>query len=137
MADATAACPFCGYARNTLLHVLTCEQGDPETLPTLADARARGAAGMASVEAHAERVADFDPQAAGVTLIEHLRAHGNTPGEQLVMACRAAGHRPHDDRAFGGVFQRLRRQGRIESVATIARRRGKGADGGHVYRLVW
>jgi hypothetical protein len=65
----------------------------------------------------------------------YLAQHGPTSGEQLTLACKAADITPHDDRAFGAVYQGLVRRGVIESVGTIRRERGNGTSGGHVWVL--
>ena len=75
----------------------------------------------------AERAADF--------VLRYLASHGPTPGEQITNACKAEGVRPHDDRAFGSVYMRLARQGRIVKVGTCRRERGHGTAGGHIWDL--
>jgi hypothetical protein len=135
-----AQCLFCGGDRTAPDHLAHCDgrQGHVEAgkLPSLREAFRQRDVGMGQVLDKAERTAAFDAEAAAGALVAYLQQHGPTPGEELVLVCRAAGHVPHDDRAFGPVFLRLLRRGRIQAVGTVKRRRGRGADGAHVYALV-
>lgn len=102
---------------------------------TLDDAfKARDVA-VAQVESKAEQhVAEFTVRAA-VFVVEYLRAHGPTSGEDVTLACREAGIVPHDDRAFGAVYLRLSRSGLIEKAGMCARKRGHGTGGGNIWRV--
>jgi hypothetical protein len=130
-------CLFCGVLNPERDHLKFCDgrQGAAERLPSLEEAYSRRDDGIALVEGGAERFDAFDPEGAALCIVEHLRRYGVTKQEDLTLAAREAGHTPRDDRAFGGVFLRLRRRGLIVSVGTYPRRRGKGADGGHLYAL--
>ena len=89
----------------------------------------------------AERCADkagrdgFDVGAAQAFVRAWLARHGKQSGEDLVDAAVAAGHAPHDGRAFGPVFAGLVRQRVIECAGYCERRKGHGTAGGRVWRL--
>jgi hypothetical protein len=55
-------------------------------------------------------------------------------GEEIVDHCLRLGIVPHDARAFGSVFARLRQQGAIEAVGFCDRRKGNGTAGGRIWR---
>jgi len=81
---------------------------------------------------------DFLARAKAVVLA-HLGRHGPTSGEDLTDACKAAGLRPHDDRAFGGVFMSLSKRSMPMIVclrADLVRRHGHGTSGGRLWGLV-
>lgn len=104
----------------------------PETKePSLWDALEQRDEAIASVSENAGRA--FMDQAAAF-VIRHL-SRGPAPGEDITDACKAAGIKPHDDRAFGAVYLRLQRAGKIEKCGTVARRRGHGTSGGSIWRL--
>lgn len=73
---------------------------------------------------------------ASAFVLNYLQQHGPTAGEVLTVACKNAGIKPHDDRAFGAVYLRLVRRGQIERVGTVRRERGHGTAGGNVWGLV-
>lgn len=87
---------------------------------------------MGSVETHAG--APFAQQAQQFVL-DFLKRHGATPGEQIANACLASGIKPHDDRAFGGVFMALSKRGLIFKVGTCVRVKGHGTSGGNIWDL--
>lgn len=76
----------------------------------------------------------WDADAAANFVLMWLQSHGPTPGEVLVTEAIGAGHRPHDARAFGVVFLRLKRRGLIESCGYTRRTKGHGTHGGLVWR---
>jgi hypothetical protein len=41
---------------------------------------------------------------------------------------------PHDARAFGAVFLKLKRMGQIEEAGFVARTKGHGTAGGRLWR---
>lgn len=89
---------------------------------------------VARVERKAERhVAEFTVRAA-VFVVEYLKAHGPTSGEDVTLACREAGIVPHDDRAFGAVYLRLSRSRLIEKAGVCARKRWHGTGGGNIWK---
>ena len=69
-------------------------------------------------------------------IVHQLRVFGPRSGEQLVDGCKAADIRPRDDRAFGGVIQRLQRHGVMHIVGTKAREKGHLSPGCRIWALV-
>jgi hypothetical protein len=100
--------------------------------PSLLDWRDERDTAMARVESNAGP--DFTERACAFVL-DYLSSHGPTSGELLTLECKAAGIRPHDDRAMGPVFMRLSRRGLIVKRGTAIRRRGHGTSGGNVWGL--
>lgn len=78
---------------------------------------------------------DF-PAKAEKFILEHLAIVKQCPGEELTDVARAKGAIPHDDRAFGGVFQRLSRRNLIRTVGFCERKKGHGTAGGRVWGIV-
>lgn len=80
----------------------------------------------------------WDSEGAARFILGRLRAYGPTSGEDLTDAAIAHGYRPHDGRAFGGVFSRLARTSQIRKVtgAVCLRRKGHGTAGGVVWEAV-
>jgi len=104
-----------------------------EPLPTLPrDPVARVIAATAA-KAEQQRPG-FGDQAAALILAQ-LAQHGPMSGEALTDACRRAGLVPHDDRAFGSVFLRLSKSGRIVTVGYTTRTKGHGTSGGRIWGL--
>ena len=68
-------------------------------------------------------------------VVGHLKIHGEASGEDITDACKAAGIVPHDDRAFGSVFQSLVRDGLIECAGFCLRKKGHGTAGGRIWRV--
>jgi hypothetical protein len=68
-------------------------------------------------------------------ILAHLRVVGSASGEVLTDVARAHGAKPHDDRAFGGVFQALSRAGLIRTVGYCNRTKGHGTAGGRVWGI--
>ncbi len=87
---------------------------------------------MASVETHAG--APFREQAQQFVL-DYLKTHGATSGEDITNACVASGIKPHDERAFGGIFMSLSKQRKIFKVGTCQRVKGHGTSGGNIWDL--
>ena len=74
---------------------------------------------------------------AKVFIIEYLRVHGPTPGEDLTDECMKAGIVPPNGlRAFGGVFHGLAKRGIIHKTGTCLRRKGHATSGGNIWGLV-
>lgn len=74
--------------------------------------------------------------------IEGARQHvlnvlkdGPLSGETLTDSCKAAGYVPHDDRAFGQVYYKLKKTGAIEIVGTGNRTKGRGTSGLNIWAL--
>lgn len=97
-------------------------------------ARALGDYGIATSVNNAVKKG-FSVAAASLVILEHLRKYGRTPGEDLVLVAKSAGHVPHDDRAFGSVFSSLSRKKEIYCVDYCNRRRGHGTAGGRIWRI--
>jgi len=83
--------------------------------------------------AKAER-AGFDTAAAKAAVLDLLADGLPRSGEEIVDHCLRLGIVPHDARAFGSVFARLRQQGAIEAVGFCDRRKGNGTAGGRIWK---
>lgn len=107
--------------------------------PSLFDPQATNRArddALKRITQHAnDAVPGFVEQAQRVVL-NLLRLDGPQSGEVLTAKVKIAGIRPHDDRAFGPVYQGLVRAGKIRRVGTCRRERGHGTSGGTVWGLV-
>lgn len=100
---------------------------------TLDQAAVAGQHGMAvSLEAAEKRDPEFKAKAREA-ILTHLKAVGQASGEELVDVARAHGAVPTDDRAFGGVFQSLSREGSIQCVGFTLRKKGHGTAGGRIW----
>lgn len=99
-----------------------------------AAARAQGQRAGDACLAKAER-AGFDAAGAAECMLAHLTKKLVCSGEALVDAAKRAGFRPHDDRSFGPVVAKLKRDAKIFQVGNCPRRRGNGTAGGRLYRL--
>ena len=77
----------------------------------------------------------WDAEGAASFIVAYLAEHGPTAGEVLVTEASKR-FTPHDARAFGGVFLRLSRRGRIRKCGSVLRRKGHGTSGGNVWTLV-
>lgn len=75
----------------------------------------------------------FDADAAKRLILLALQRNGATPGEVLVNLVKAAGHKPHDDRAFGPIFATLARRKLIRCTGFCERRKGHGTAGGRIW----
>lgn len=102
-----------------------------ETLFEYAAQLARDA-GMAAVSQNAGEQFRQDAKS---FVLDYLRTHGPTAGEDLTDACWKAGIRAHDSRAMGPVFMSLCRKGLIEKAGTAVRRKGHASDGGKIWKL--
>lgn len=67
-------------------------------------------------------------------ILAHLDAVESASGEELTDIARAHGAIPHDDRAFGGVFQPLSRAGEIRMIGFCLRSKGHGTAGGRIWQ---
>lgn len=94
--------------------------------------------GQQGIEASSSRASQsgFSSIAASKVIMDHLTNHGQTPGEDLVLIAKRAGHVPPDDRAFGSVFSTLSRRKEIQCVGYCNRRRGHGTAGGRIWDRV-
>lgn len=103
--------------------------------PPAEQARAVGQVAADNAEQRAEhREPGFSERAAKHILfsLSHLI---EASGEALTDLCKRDGITPPDDRAFGGVYARLVREGRIRCVGFVSRAKGHGTAGGRVWRL--
>jgi hypothetical protein len=107
---------------------------DHELGPLFAAAAGRAAA--AACTAKAEQVTAFDAALARAAVLELLADGQARSGEALVDHCQRLGLVPHDARAFGAVFGKLRRDGLIEVVGYVERAKGHGTAGGRLWRAV-
>lgn len=100
------------------------------------NARADGAEAGARCADKAERVAAPEfREKARKAILDHLSVVRSCSGEVLTDIAIAKGARPHDARAFGPVFAKLAREGKIRTVGYCARVRGHGTSGGRVWAL--
>lgn len=91
-------------------------------------------AAMQQVSQAEERQQPGFTDVAGAFVLDYLTTHGPTSGEQLTVACKAAGHVPHDDRAFGPIYFGLVKRGLIEKAGICKRLKGHGTSGGNIWR---
>lgn len=89
---------------------------------------------LSACTAKAER-AGFNTAAAKAAVLDLLADGRPRSGEEIVDHCLRLGIVPHDARAFGSVFARLRQQGAIEAVGFCDRRKGNGTAGGRIWRV--
>jgi len=75
--------------------------------------------------------------ARAVAFVEaYLAERPHASAEVMTDACKAAGIKPpHDDRAFGPVYHRLAKAGKIVKCGEVRRTRGHGTAGGNLWRL--
>jgi aryl-alcohol dehydrogenase-like predicted oxidoreductase len=71
---------------------------------------------------------------ASAFVLAHLRRHGPTSGETLTDACKAAGIVPAtSDKAFGAIFAKLARDGRIYRKGWTQRAKAHGTGGATIW----
>jgi hypothetical protein len=85
--------------------------------------------------AKAERTTEFCSAVAKAAVLDLLADGRPRSGEEIVDHCLRLGIVPHDQRAFGSVFARLRQQGAIEAVGFCERKKGNGTSGARVWRI--
>ena len=78
----------------------------------------------------------FDPKAAAAEAYRILKQKGPMPAEQITLALKDAGHIPHDDRCFGGVYLRLSNAKKIIQTGETNRKRGHGCAGNRIWSAV-
>lgn len=96
------------------------------------DARRKRDEGMDRVEKNAGET--FAEQAAWF-VEDFLEHHPPTSCEIIVNACKRAGIKPHNDHAFGPVFLRLFKQGRIMKAGMTKRFKGHCAPGANIWSI--
>lgn len=84
-------------------------------------------------EEKAVRSANFDSHGAARFVYRWLQQQGPCSGEVLVNLAIENGFRPHDARAFGGVFARLSRSQMIRCIGTLERAKGHGTAGARLW----
>jgi hypothetical protein len=105
---------------------------DHELGPLFAAAAGRAAAEACT--AKAEQVTAFDAARARAAVLELLADGQARSGEAIVDHCQRLGLVPHDARAFGAVFGKLRRMELIEVVGYVERAKGHGTAGGRLWK---
>jgi hypothetical protein len=102
--------------------------------PLFAKPAAAGHAAAAACTAKAERTTAFDAGRARAAVLDLLADGQARSGEQLVDHCQRLGIVPHDARAFGAVFGKLKRDGLIEEAGFVPRSKGHGTSGGRLWK---
>ena len=103
--------------------------------PALPIARATGERGMQLATDRAERDEPGFSERAQAFVLAYLAEHGKASGEDLTDACKAAGIKPAEDRAFGSVYSALSRRKQIVCVGYCDREKGHGTGGGKRWSL--
>lgn len=83
-----------------------------------------------------DEIKTFDPIAAASEAYRILKKYGPMPAEQITFALKDAGHIPHDDRSFGGVYLRLSNAKKIIQTGETSRARGHGSAGNRIWSAV-
>ena len=96
------------------------------------DARRKRDEGMDRVERNAG--ATFSDKAQ-VFIVDYLVNNPPTSCEVIVNACKEAGISPHNDHAFGPVFLKLLRGGRIRKAGLTRRFKGHCAPGANIWTI--
>ena len=104
-------------------------------IPPPAEVNAQRDDAMARVAQNAEDHRERFRDDARAHVLSFLAVQGPTSAELLTVACKQAGIVPHDDRAFGPVYNGLFRRGFITKVGSCRRERGHGTSGGTVWGL--
>ena len=90
----------------------------------------------AAIEQVSKTAGEVFLETARVFIVNYLRTHGPTPGEDLTDQCLQADIVPPNGlRAFGGVFHGLAKRGIIHKTGTCLRRKGHATAGGNVWGL--
>lgn len=66
-------------------------------------------------------------------IVGYIRQQGEATGESATLAAVLAGIKPHDQRAFGPVYQTAIKRGLIRVIGYVPRVRGHGSAGGKLY----
>lgn len=104
---------------------------------TFFQAQIAGEQGMAISLDKAEKHSPGFAEAAKEAILAHLKAVGQASGEDLVEIAKAHGAVPENgDRAFGGIFNSLRKGGQIVCLRSdLPRKRGHGTSGGRLWAI--
>lgn len=97
-------------------------------------ARSKGETEAGRCAAAAEK-RGWDRDGAASFMLDFLKRQGPTSGEMLVNQAKAAGFVPHDDRAYGAVFQSLVRKGLIRCTGYGVRLKGHGTGGSRTWEI--
>lgn len=95
-------------------------------------------AGEQAATACTEKALRADPDftaKASSAILAHLSVVKEASGEVLTDIAIAHGARPHDQRAFGGVFASLSRKNLIRTVGFCMRSKGHGTAGGRIWAI--
>jgi len=68
-------------------------------------------------------------------IVAYVRQEGEVTGESATLAAVLAGIKPHDQRAFGPVYQEALKRNLLRVVGMAKRVRGHGSAGGKVYAI--
>lgn len=108
----------------------------PRPSPRPGVAKLAGEAAVKSVKRKADRDTPGFIADACAFVLRYLRAHGETSGEFLTDACKAAGIRPLNDKQFGAVYGTLSRRKLIRCVRLGMRTKGHGTSGARFWEAV-
>lgn len=108
---------------------------DFQATPTLPSVSAERDRLMALVEDRANAKKQAFSADAEAFILRFLAEHGPSSGEILTDATKAAGIKPHDDRAFGPIYKRLAKNGAIHRVGICNRLKGHLTGGGILWAL--
>jgi hypothetical protein len=97
-----------------------------------AKAREKRDEGMERVERNAGPMFSENAQR---FIVDYLSRHPPTSCEIIVNACKDAGIRPHNDHAFGPVFLKLFKDGRIRKAGMTKRFKGHAAPGANIWGI--
>lgn len=100
---------------------------------SITESRAIGEMMAQRAQAKAEAVTEGFGEKAKRVILQTLES-GPRSGEDLTDACKLAGIRPREDRAFGGVFAGLAAANLIVPDGFCLRRKGHGTAGGRIWR---
>lgn len=94
--------------------------------------------GTEAAERCTEKAAANDPMfriRALEFIVAYVKKYGEVSGETATLAAVHAGIKPHDQRAFGAVYQQALREKQLRIVGSVKRVRGHGSDGGKLYAV--
>lgn len=101
-------------------------------MPVQLDIFQAAAAGEAAMTACFSKASRLDPDfkdKAQKAILAHLNEVKQAPGETLTHVAKQAGAVPHNDKAFGAIFQSMARGGLIRKMGYCPRAHGHGAPG--------
>lgn len=113
----------------------TAPEGTLFALRPVEIARAAGEVAANRCEAAAEK-RGWDSTGASAFVLALIKRQGPCSGEFCVNQAKAAGFQPHDDRAYGAVFQSLVRKRLIRCTGFGMRAKGRGTAGARMWECV-